>query len=79
MAKATIDIRSLARSHTKSAIKVLAGIMNQGDCAPGARVSAAEALLDRGWGKSTQVVAGDPDGAPILHKIIREIIDPAAA
>lgn len=51
MAKTPTDIRSLARSHTDSAIKVLSGIMQQKDAPPAARVSAAQALLDRGWGK----------------------------
>jgi hypothetical protein len=54
MAKAKTDIRSLARSHTDAAIKTLVGIMNQPNAAPAARVSAAEALLSRGWGKATQ-------------------------
>jgi cytochrome c553 len=56
MAKTPTDIRSLARSHTESAIKTLAGIMNQDDAPPAARVSAATALLDRGWGKPTQTM-----------------------
>lgn len=77
MAKAKTDIRSLARSHTKTAINVLAGIMRQTESPASARVAAAEALLDRGWGKATQMIAGDPDGAPILTKIVREIVDPA--
>jgi hypothetical protein len=56
MAKALTDIRSLARSHTESALKVLAGIMNEKEAPPAARVSAATALLDRGWGKPAQTV-----------------------
>lgn len=56
MAKAPTDIRSLARQHTASAINVLAGIMNQPASPEGARVQAAQALLDRGWGKPTQPI-----------------------
>ena len=51
MAKAPTDIRSLARAHTKGAIKVLSGIMNEKSAPPASRVAAAEALLNRGWGK----------------------------
>ncbi len=51
MAKAKADIRALARAHTVTAIKTLAGIMQQGSANPAARVAAAQALLDRGWGK----------------------------
>ena len=54
MAKAATDIRSLARSHTETALKVLAGIMQEGTAPHAARVSAATALLDRGWGKPHQ-------------------------
>ncbi len=65
MPKAKAEIRSLARSHTEAAIKMLSGVMNSRKAAPAARVSAAVALLDRGWGKPTVMVAGDPDGKPI--------------
>jgi hypothetical protein len=54
MAKTPTDIRSLARSHTESAIRVLAAIMNKEDAPEAARVSAANGLLDRGWGKAPQ-------------------------
>jgi len=56
MAKAPTDIRSLARSYTESALKTLAGIMQQPEAPPAARVSAAVALIDRGWGKPAQTV-----------------------
>ena|SRR5215211_5999469 len=54
MAKAPLEIRSLARQHTARAIEVLAGIMNQSESADSARVAAANSLLDRGWGKAEQ-------------------------
>lgn len=56
MAKASIDIRSLARSHTKTAISTLAGIMREPDSPAAARVAAAIALLDRGWGRPQQTM-----------------------
>jgi hypothetical protein len=77
MAKTPTEIRSLARAHTERAIQVLAGIMDQEKCPPAARVAAAEAILNRGWGKPTQPIAGDEDGAPIrLQQIVRTIVDP---
>ena len=48
------DVRSLCRSYTRKAVKVLAGIMMEAQCPPGVRVHAAEVLLDRGWGKPPQ-------------------------
>jgi hypothetical protein len=56
MAKAPTDIRSLARAHTDTAINTLAGIMREKDAPPAARVAAAQALLDRGWGKPAQTM-----------------------
>ena len=69
MAKAPAEIRSLARSHTKSALKVLSGIMNEAEAPAAARVAAAQALLDRGWGKPTQFIGGDVENP--LQQVIR--------
>jgi len=40
-------------------VKVLAGIASAEDAPPAARVSAAQALLDRGWGKPAQPHTGE--------------------
>lgn len=78
MAKAPTEIRSLARSHTEAAINCLAGIMNKTDAPEAARVSAANSLLDRGWGKATQPIDGDGEGGAIelIHRIERIIVHP---
>lgn len=52
MAKTPTEIKSLARVHTETALKTLAGIMNEPSAPHSARVSAANSLLDRGWGKA---------------------------
>jgi hypothetical protein len=59
----------LARSHSRLAIKVLAGIAKDGTN-EGARVAAAVALLDRGWGKPAQMHTGE-DGEHIRITIRR--------
>jgi len=46
------DIAALAREHARAAIAVLAEIMTDADAPAGARISAAKALLERGWGKA---------------------------
>lgn len=70
MAKAPTEIKSLARSHTESALNTLKGIMNQGDAPAAARVSAALGLLDRGWGKPAQaIVGGGEDDTPVALKV----------
>lgn len=76
-AKALLEIRSLARSHTRTAIRVLVGIMRSKDATPAARVSAANAILDRGWGKATQPLENGGDGAlELIHRIERVIVYP---
>jgi hypothetical protein len=55
------DVRSLARRHTASVIDVLVAVAESSEVAPAARVSAAIAILDRGWGKPTQADEKTPD------------------
>lgn len=45
-------IRELAREHTDDALRALVAIVNDIDASPSARVSAADVILDRGWGKA---------------------------
>src|SRR4051812_3943130 len=52
--KIPADLRSLARGHSALCIRTLAGIAGQEAMPPGARVTAAVALLDRGWGRPAQ-------------------------
>ena len=77
MSKTITEIRSLARSHTRTAINVLVGVMRAKDATPAARVSAATAILDRGWGKPVQALANSEDGAlELIHRIERVIVHP---
>jgi hypothetical protein len=70
------DVRDLARSRTESAINVLSAIMLRETANAHARVAAANAILDRGWGKPVQPLA--TDGAPLelLQRIERVIVHP---
>ena len=61
MAKTPTEIRSLARAHTEAAINCLVGIMHNSTSDP-AKVSAANSLMDRGWGKPAQPVTGEDEG-----------------
>ncbi|MDE5443753.1 hypothetical protein GWG65_20330 [Bradyrhizobium sp. CSA207] len=79
-ARTLTEIRSLARSHTRTAIRVLVGIMRSDDATPAARVSAANAILDRGWGKATQPIEnGDGGSLELVHRIERIIVHPQSA
>ena len=56
MAKAPIEIRSLARLHTEEAIETMLQIMRDPVVNAAARASCAQYLIDRGWGKAIQAV-----------------------
>ena len=53
-AKTLAEIESLARSYAPEAIKTLAHIMMQPNASDEARAKAANALLDRGYGRPNQ-------------------------
>jgi hypothetical protein len=63
--KGLSDVIALAREHTSTAVSVLAEVMQQHDAGASARVAAATALLDRGWGKPTTVLENGPGGLTI--------------
>jgi hypothetical protein len=52
--KVVAEVQELARQHTTDAVETLVSIMTNPNSAPAARVSAANALLDRGYGKPPQ-------------------------
>ena len=57
--KVIAEVKELARAHTGEAIETLVSIMTNPKFAPAARVSAANALLDRGYGKPPQHITGE--------------------
>lgn len=75
--KVTASIRDAAREYTDNALATLVEVMQDKEAPPSARVSAANAILDRGYGKPTTVI-GDGDGEPaqLIHKIILEGVRP---
>jgi hypothetical protein len=77
MAKTPTEIRSLARSHTETALNALVGIVNN-STSDQAKVAAANSLLDRGWGKAAQPISGDDENPlKIIQKIETVIVDPS--
>ena len=61
------EVRVLARSHGPAAIKRLRELMDSNDLP--VAVSAAKALLDRGWGKPSQQITG-PDGGALVNIVL---------
>nr|WP_246752492.1 hypothetical protein [Bradyrhizobium diazoefficiens] len=72
------EIKSLARDHTSTAINVLVLIMRDPEAPAIARIAAANAILDRGWGKPVQPI--DSEGSiELIHRIERVIVHPRNA
>ena len=75
--RSVTEIRSLARSHTGTALRVLVAVMRNTKATPPARIAAANAILDRGWGKAAQPIENGDDGAlELIHRIERVIVHP---
>src|SRR4051794_32130030 len=62
------EIRELARLHTETALATLVAICESGEN-ESARVAAANAILDRGWGKAAVPIDADDGPVEITFKI----------
>lgn len=71
--KATADIKAAAQEYTEEALTALAEVM-RGD-SPAARVAAANAILDRAYGKPKQSVDVDADVRASVSQIVRRIVE----
>jgi hypothetical protein len=60
--KGVAEVMALARTYTKAAIETLVGIMQDEQAPKPARVAAASAILDRGYGKPPQAIEHSGDG-----------------
>jgi len=68
-------LRDACRTHTEAAIQVLVSALNDENVKN--QITAAQALLDRGYGKPAQSVdLGNTDGEPFkLEQIVRRIVN----
>ncbi len=73
--KASKDVRELARSHGRVAIRIAVKIAKNPNEPSSVRLAACALILDRGFGKAQQVVTGD-DAAPItvIHRVIVDTV-----
>src|SRR4051812_18449276 len=62
------EIRELARQHTETALATLVEICESGEN-ESARVAAANAILDRGWGKAAVPIDADDGPVEITFKM----------
>lgn len=71
--KAKMELAAMAKEYAEEAIRTLVEIATSGE-SEAARVSAANAILDRGYGKPTQPISGDDDAPPVGVSVIRRVI-----
>jgi|SRR6516225_2038186 hypothetical protein len=76
--KAIIEVTAAARQRTLEAIETLTTIMRDKKATSSARVSAAIALLERGWGKAPQSISIKRDPSEMGHLTDDELIAIAA-
>jgi len=69
--KAEGEVKELARAYTVESIEKLAEWMRSDNAK--ASVSAATALLDRGWGRPAQAITG-PDGGALQFQQIERVV-----
>ena len=68
--KATASLKDIARQYTEEAVAALVDVLRTESGS--AKVSAAKEILDRGYGKASNVLSGDEDGGPVrVHTEIR--------
>lgn len=60
-------VREIARSYTEDAIEALVDVLRNGGAS--AKVAAANALIDRGWGKAEQPITG-ADGKAVRFEVV---------
>ena len=74
---ATQTLKERARLYSNEALKTLVDICQKGE-SEAARVSAANSLLDRGYGKAATVLTGDEEGGGVqlVHRIELVPVEP---
>lgn len=74
--KATACIKAAASEYSDKALETLAEIMAGVEHPAAARVGAANAILDRAYGKPKQSMDVDATVQATVSKIVRKIVDP---
>jgi hypothetical protein len=75
--KVLAEVRDLARASTLEALETIRHLMADEKIPPAIRLSAAEALLDRAWGKSATVQPSDLN-RPAWRELPQEVLDQLA-
>jgi hypothetical protein len=69
------QVQALARQHSTEAIETLRHVMQDKKSPPAARVAAANAILDRGFGKPSQTINPGERDRPLDQMSDAELLD----
>ena len=69
VSKAKRELSEMAQDHAEAALSVLVSIMRSTEEPGSTRTSAATAILDRAYGRPTQMVIGAGSKGEHLHKV----------
>lgn len=75
--KVTAHVKELARNYTEQAVNALVEVVEDTKAPPSARVAAASAILDRGYGKPTQTIEANVSFLDRLEPAELEALDAA--
>ncbi len=71
-----LTLEAMCRDKTPQALTTILELMEEAD-KDSTRLSAAQYIIDRGWGKAAQAVSvTGSEGGPVVIEIIKRIVDP---
>ena len=69
------DLKEAAKAHTRQALNTLVSVMNDPEAAQASRITAAVALLDRGWGRPQQNIEARVENVDIAKSAAQVLMD----
>ena len=71
-----LTLEAMCRDKTPQALTTILELMEDAD-KDSTRLSAAQYIIDRGWGKAAQAVSvTGSEGGPVVIEIVKRIVDP---
>lgn len=69
------DLKEAAKAHTRQALNTLVSVMNDSQAPQASRITAAVALLDRGWGKPQQNIEAKIEATDMAKTAATVLLD----
>ena len=69
------DLKEAAKAHTRQALNTLVSVMNDSEAPQASRITAAVALLDRGWGRPQQNIEARVENVDIAKSAAQVLMD----